>query len=334
MDITFINVGYGESILITCESPEREDGQFVMLVDGGSSMDSEYTGESGRIRSFDFLKKKGIRHIDLMVFTHVHEDHTCGLVPILDGLPVGKIWTSIQMDKKLYGKRVDPEFITNETNRKALNSINTYSALMQLLTGRDVTLLDRIHPEYFRERDLTIDILGPEREYKESVERAMNRVFTSGTDEEADQAITETTESMNNASLILRLSCQGRKVLLCGDTNAKGFGHIFREDPALLKADVYKIGHHGQPDSVTEELVRAVDPSVIVCCASNDFRSNSSNEKTFETIKKAQGEKPVTYLFQDGLYNEKWNPDTEPRNGVTIHIEDGKISWHTEPSGS
>ena len=76
MDITFINVGYGESILITCEDQEAEDGQFVMLIDGGSNMDQEYTGQSGRIRSRDFLKKKGIRHIDLAVFSHVHEDHT------------------------------------------------------------------------------------------------------------------------------------------------------------------------------------------------------------------------------------------------------------------
>lgn len=55
MDITFINVGYGESILITCEEPGREDGLFVMLIDSGSDMDSEYVGNSGRIRAADFL---------------------------------------------------------------------------------------------------------------------------------------------------------------------------------------------------------------------------------------------------------------------------------------
>ena len=41
MDITFINVGYGESIMITCEDPEAEGGKFIMLIDGGSGMDSE-----------------------------------------------------------------------------------------------------------------------------------------------------------------------------------------------------------------------------------------------------------------------------------------------------
>lgn len=38
----------------------------------------------------------------------------------------------------------------------------------------------------------------------------------------------------------------------------------------------------------------------------------------------------VTYLFQDGLYNEQWNPDTSPRNGVTLHIDGAGIHWETE----
>ena len=326
MDITFINVGYGESILVTCEAPEREDGQFVMLIDGGSAMDSEYTGESGRIRAFDFLMKKGIRHIDLLVFSHVHEDHTSGLVPIINKIPIRQFWTSIRLSAEHYGKQIRPKYMLSETNRKALASINDYSMLMEILSGRGITWLDGIRPDYFRSGDLAIDILGPERKYKETVEASMNRVFTAASNEELDAAITETTETMNNASLILRLHYKGHSLLLCGDTNAGGFRHILEKDPELIKSEVFKIGHHGQADSVTAELVQAVDPFFIVCCASNDYRNNSSDERTFETIKSAMGKKPVTYLFQDGLYNEKWNPDTAPRNGITLHIDGSGIS--------
>ena len=328
MDITFINVGYGESILITCEEPGREDGLFVMLIDGGSDMDSEYTGESGRIRAIDFLKRKGIRHIDLLVFSHVHEDHTSGLVPVIAEIPVKKFWTSVRLAPEHYGKSVAPKDTLFETNRKALASINDYSMLMKILSDQDITRLDGIKPDYFKTGDLTIDILGPERNYKETVEAALNGVFTAETFEEQDAAITETTESINNASLILRLRYKGHSVLLCGDTNAAGFQHILRESPELLRAEVYKIGHHGQPDSVTEELVRAVDLDFIVCCASNDYRHTSSNEKTFETIRQAMAGKPITYLFQDGLYNEKWNPNTAPRSGVTLRIDEAGITWH------
>ncbi len=327
MEITFINVGYGESILITADDPEREEGQFVMLIDGGSIMDIEYTGESGRIRSYDFLKKAGIAHIDLLVFSHVHEDHTSGLIPIIENIPVRKFWTSIRLSAENVGKRIEPTDSLTETNRKALFSINDYSRLMKELENRDISLLDGIKPDYFRAGDLVIDVLGPDPDYKKTVEASLDRIFTADTAEALNNAVNETTESINNASLILRLKYKGRTVLLCGDTNAKGFRHVIQKDPNLLHAEVYKIGHHGQPDSVSKELVRAVDPSVIVCCASNDHRSNSSSEMTFETIREAMQGKQVTYLFHDGLYMDKWNPDTSPRNGIRLHIDENKIDW-------
>ena len=329
MDITFINVGYGESILVTIADPDQEDGKFVMLIDGGSNMDSEYTEESGRIRAIDFLRKKNIRHIDLLVFSHIHEDHTSGLVPIINEIPVRKFWTSVMPDPSLFGRQIDAAGLS-ETNRKALASINAYSMLMEKLQGKDLTKLQGIHPEYFRHGDLTIDILGPEERYRNMVESFVNFCFTAQGAEALNEANTETTESKNQASQILRQHYKGPTVMLCGDTAAGGFSHIYDADPQLLKADVYKIGHHGQKDSVTEALVRAVDPAYIVCCASNDYRSNSSNEKTFETIRTAMDGKPVTYLFQDGLYNAHWNPDTAPRNGVTLHINEEGISWQLE----
>ena len=79
MDITFINVGYGESILITCADPENEDGQFVMLIDGGSGEEEEFAGStSGRRPLIDFLRDQHLGHLDLLVNTHIHEDTPAG----------------------------------------------------------------------------------------------------------------------------------------------------------------------------------------------------------------------------------------------------------------
>jgi competence protein ComEC len=74
--ITFINVGYGESILL--EAGENKS-KTVILIDGGSGEDGEYTGNTGRIRTVEYLAKKGIAVLDLAVVSHVHEDHVCGL---------------------------------------------------------------------------------------------------------------------------------------------------------------------------------------------------------------------------------------------------------------
>ena len=328
MDITFINVGYGESILITAKDKAQEDGQFVMLIDGGSALDSEYEGESGRIRAFEFLQKKGITHIDLLVFSHVHEDHTSGLVPVLLNIPVKKLWTSICLSPDHCGEQIQPPVNLSVTNRKMLAAINDYSKMMKALPNQNVTRIDGIMTDFFCSGDLVIDVLGPEPEYRKKVEEAVGRVFAASSEQELYEALTTTTESINNASLVLRLRYKNFSTILCGDTNANGFRHIIESDPELLKADVFKLGHHGQADSVNEELIRAVDPSIVVCCASNDFRSGSSNEKTFETIQKASGKKTVTYLFQDGLYNAQWNTDIAPRNGVTLHFDEDGISWN------
>lgn len=326
MDITFINVGYGESILITENDPEAQNGTFVMLIDGGSAMDSEYTGESGRIRAYDYLKKHHVDHIDLLVFSHVHEDHVCGLVPVVSGIPVRKFWASIRLKDEVIGNQIKGLETFSETNKKMLSSINAYSSLIEKIPAADIEYLDGIKEKYFKSGDFSIDILGPEKTYKKTVEALLSNVFAAGDAAAFDKALTETTEMMNNASLIVRINCCRKSVLLGADTNAEGFKSLVKDHPDLLKADVFKIGHHGQADAVNEELLRAVDTSIVVCCASNDYRSNSSNEKTFETIKRTLG-RNVTYLFQDGLYAEQWNPDISPRNGVTVHIDELGISW-------
>ena len=35
--LTFVNVGYGEAMVLRCPAPERPGGVFVMAIDGGSA---------------------------------------------------------------------------------------------------------------------------------------------------------------------------------------------------------------------------------------------------------------------------------------------------------
>ena len=86
---------------------------------------------------------------------------------------------------------------------------------------------------------------------------------------------------MNNFSLMLLLDYRGTRVLLPGDTNVAGYGHV---DPADLRADIFKVGHHGQKDGADEALLRAVSPKAVVCCASSDRRYNSAHPDLMRTI--------------------------------------------------
>ena len=79
MTLTFFNVGYGEAALLQCPDPSRPDGVFTALIDGGGAEASEFADRSsGRIPVQEYLAAHPAR-IDLMVSTHTHEDHICGL---------------------------------------------------------------------------------------------------------------------------------------------------------------------------------------------------------------------------------------------------------------
>ena len=106
MKLTFVNVGYGEAILLEWE----ESGHtFTELIDGGSSEEREYQARSSeRIPIWKYLKKIGIERLDLMVCTHIHEDHVGGLVKIAQLYPVKEFWQGFSPEfyKKMYG--IDP----------------------------------------------------------------------------------------------------------------------------------------------------------------------------------------------------------------------------------
>ena len=85
MRLTFVNVGYGEAMVLECPDPTRQKGQFVMVIDGGGNETAEFADRSGgRVPMAEYLTARGLDHIDVMVSTHIHEDHICGLLPLLD----------------------------------------------------------------------------------------------------------------------------------------------------------------------------------------------------------------------------------------------------------
>lgn len=60
LTVTFVNVGYGEAILLECPDSSKPDGVFTALIDGGSAEDSEFADRSsGRVRIEEYLKNGG-----------------------------------------------------------------------------------------------------------------------------------------------------------------------------------------------------------------------------------------------------------------------------------
>jgi competence protein ComEC len=97
LELTVIDVGQGDSLLLVLPD------QHTILIDAGGIATF---GLVTRARNLDigedvvapYLWRRGIRHIDVAAFTHLHDDHVQGFPAILKDFDVGEIWTGAVED--------------------------------------------------------------------------------------------------------------------------------------------------------------------------------------------------------------------------------------------
>ena len=120
--VTFIDVGQGDSILITTPFPRR-----VYMIDTGGKLNftgKKMTPQLNRI-TIPFLKSQGINRIDGLFVSHQDADHVGGLAPLLEQVNVKKLF----MAKGL---------IKNPSFQKRLNGRVKHTKLIELLAGMQV----------------------------------------------------------------------------------------------------------------------------------------------------------------------------------------------------
>ncbi|MDZ7373464.1 MAG: DNA internalization-related competence protein ComEC/Rec2 [candidate division KSB1 bacterium] len=71
----------------------------------------------------------------------------------------------------------------------------------------------------------------------------------------------------NDASLVLLLHCQGKRILLAGDIEEEGERAVLRYAP-VLRCSVLKVAHHGSPRSSGEGFLQATQPEIGIISAS------------------------------------------------------------------
>ena len=88
------------------------------------------------------------------------------------------------------------------------------------------------------------------------------------------------TKDLNNSSIVLKLVYGQNSFLLTGDATSVSEKKILNQD---IKADVFKIGHHGSSYSTSEEFLTKVSPSyAIISVGAN----NNYNHPAPSTIKR------------------------------------------------
>jgi competence protein ComEC len=141
--IDFINVGYGDAVLI------REDpggsAPFSMLVDCGDIDTGTYYEGSRRISALEFLRGEGVKRLDLLVLSHIHLDHVGGFLSLCRTLEIGELWVNCLPEKKLWDRAI----LRDETGGGGVHNmglaLNIYTQGLRLLEGAN-TRIRRIGP--------------------------------------------------------------------------------------------------------------------------------------------------------------------------------------------
>lgn len=321
MKLTAVNVGYGEAMLLECPAPSARDGVYTLLIDGGGNEPGEFSDRSsGRIPLTDWLEKRGTAHIDLMISTHTHEDHICGLLAAGKRLPPRELWQTLPPGKYRALPSLAAGGELTPSQDKFLRALNDYVSLCRLTEeggGRVCQVSGGFAADVCP--GLRVDVLAPGPARTVELERAIEGLYALRDSPDFLKALSALDARMNNFSLILRLTWQGTRLLLPGDTNLLGYGEIF---PGALKADFFKVGHHGQKDAVNAELMDRIRPETVLCCASSDRRYESAWPETMAMMRR----KGASLWFSDC-------PAVEgclipPHEAVEFTVGGGTVSAH------
>ena len=284
MKLTFVNVGYGEAIIVDISDPSYEEGHFIMLIDGGPKLDSEFSDRSsGRIRIEEYLQKSEINHIDIAVLTHIHEDHLCGFYKAVSLYPPKEIWQTLPYD---FGDtaglcRLDSAD-TENCGDLFVSAMEDYCDMMRFVKSAGIKLVQKAAGEIcFPCNGLSVSVLGPTCERETELLNSFRDTYASIHTGVFSDKFNSLDRNMNNFSLMLLLEYEGKRVFLPGDTNRDGYGDLKQQD---IHADIFKIGHHGQKDGVSMEQLDRIRPSYVVCCASSTNKYNSAEAGLIQSI--------------------------------------------------
>ena len=300
MHISFINVGYGDSILIECNDNNKK---FVILIDGGKPEDEHYKNFPNRIEAVDFLKEKKIEKINLMIVSHLHEDHVGGLLEVAKYFQIDELWSSFVFPEEFLGKRLEeiPDYC--EGASRLLSALNIYNEICCIMKNRgkvvkevsDMKLGVNI-TDY-----LTSDIIGPAEEISLWQKNLINSIYAERNKMTIESCLNELNDNMNNASIVLRLIYRDKKVLLPGDLYNSYWENLLKSS-IQIQSDIWKLSHHGRLDSISEELIKAINPDYVVISVSNDREDNCPDPEVINLFYKCIGkEKKIEFLFTDAV---------------------------------
>ena len=320
MQITIINVGYGDAILF------QSSGGFTALLDGGSASESEFSGDPYRIRAADYLRRENVTKLDAVLISHIHEDHVCGLEPIFEMCSVKQLYVPYPVEPFLQGCELRPAPDAFRSVPLYTNALNAYRRILlrAMKAGTAVTVVGpgdtlRLGPE------LNAKVLAPKaqniREYMELVEQAY---ASAGQESAVTELLTKLDAMSNRTSTLLRFETAKIVFLSAADSCPREWDEL---PSSLLKdGNVLKLPHHGQIDSISEQFMKDMPLEYVITTASSDRRYNSANAEVYKRLTQWRAPHPPKFLFSDERSYPPYFSQPDGFQAITLEIDSGVIT--------
>jgi competence protein ComEC len=269
MKIHFLNVGYGEAIVVM-----KDD--FVMVIDGGTDRKDQYLNDEC-IRIEEYLTKMNVTHVDICVVTHIHDDHIGGIVNVLENFKVGEIWINVKPNEspsQLLSLMYD-RVTGNLSGELFWSALNSYQKLCTLATDKNIPIIEKgcEHKNVLLCEDFFITLYGLNLDDRNILRGKYECLFTESSIENAERDYYAIDKAANSTSLAMHIKAGSVSILLTGD-KVTGWEEISIRE-GLPKAQILKLTHHGQIDGMPQILVDKVDPEIFIICSDKEQKFNT-----------------------------------------------------------
>ena len=303
----FINVGYGDAILL-----RETETPFTMLVDCGDVYIGRSRPDGQRITAADYLRREGIRELDVLVLTHLHLDHAGGLAHLLPEVRVREFWTNYLPPEETWGRTlpVPPDWTAGA--RCLMTSMGIYLKALAHLRDQGAEIRLIREPCVCRLTEtLTAGIFLED----ETLRRRQAAIWEDVLSGAAGGGDLESLDGfINNTSIRLRLSCAGQEIELPGDVYASCW-----EQHQLPPCTIMKLPHHGHGDALTPRLLEMLRPRYAVISVSDDRTDDCPSRKILRLLSQLG----VECFFTDAVPCQ--HTQAQPHLAIRFQIEEGAL---------
>ena len=256
MDIYSIYIGEknnGDATLI-------KSGNEYLLMDVGVYESYPYVDS--------FLRQLGVTHLSLYL-SHFHGDHTGGFSNSKGEAPLSKLMKKYKIDNiylpdrsllRYKGVTIEKE---EDTYYRKIQEYYENSSIQNKNYNKIVKYLNL--GSKFSFGSVTVDIIGPVYTNK-----LKSPFVNGGTSGKINAELLD--EYQNNCSLVAKLRCGKTTYLTAGDAKVEAENKLISKygNNGTLKADIYKMSHHGLNPANSEKFLSYVKPNFSFVSNCND----------------------------------------------------------------